>query len=175
MIMFQEKEIIEGCCKGNRKAQKALYDHFAPKMLALCFRYCDTLEEAEDVLQEGFIKVFQSIRSLKKNRSLEYWVRRIMINTSLNYLKKIKEFRYQDDIDDMGEKDQPQTSIDKTLEVKDLLEMIKSLPTGYRTVFNLFEIEGYTHKEIGDMLGISINTSKSQLLKAKRVLEKKIR
>ncbi|MFO7723792.1 MAG: RNA polymerase sigma factor [Bacteroidales bacterium] len=173
--MQNEKEIVEHCCKGRREAQKALYDHFAPKMLALCFRYCDSLEEAEDVLQEGFIKVFRYIGTFQGKSPIESWIRKIMVNTALNYLKKIADYRFHDDLDELPESLQPESGTVNTLEVKEMIEMIRTLPPGYRTVFNLFEIEGFNHKEIASMLGVSVNTSKSQLLKAKRMLQDKLR
>jgi RNA polymerase sigma factor (sigma-70 family) len=172
--MQNEKEIVENCCKGKREAQKALYDHFAPKMLALCFRYCDSLEEAEDLLQEGFIKVFRYIGTFQGKGSVESWIRKIMVNTALNYLKKIAEYRFQGDLDELPESLQPESEVNNHLEVKEMFDLIRTLPPGYRTVFNLFEIEGFSHKEIADTLGISVNTSKSQLLKAKRMLQEKI-
>lgn len=174
MVMFQEKEIVEGCCQGRRDSQQALYDHFAPKMLGLCFRYCDSVEEAEDVLQEGFIKVFQHIGTFRGKGSLESWIRRIMVNTALNYLKKIADYRFHDDIDELPESLQPEAEAASPMIVIELIDAIRSLPKGYRTVFNLYEIEGYEHREIASMLGISVNTSKSQLLKSKRILQKKL-
>lgn len=173
--MFQEKEIVKGCCKGRREAQQALYDHFASKMLGLCFRYCDSLEEAEDVLQDGFIKVFQHIRSFQGQGSLNGWIRRIMINTALNHLKKISDYRFHDDLDELPESLQPESENVFPMEVGELVGAIRSLPAGYRAVFNLFEVEGFSHKEIASMLGISVNTSKSQLLKAKRMLQEKLK
>lgn len=174
MVKFDEKEIVDGCLRGSRKAQQALYDRFASKMLGLCFRYCDSIEEAEDVLQEAFIRVFQHIGTVRNEGALEAWVRRIMINTSLNYLAKIAEYRYHDDLDEIPEGSQPEAVTGGEMEVEELLSLIKSLPVGYRTVFNLFEIEGYGHPEIAAMLGISVNTSKSQLLKARRMLQRKL-
>jgi RNA polymerase sigma factor (sigma-70 family) len=175
MVMQNEKEIVENCCKGRRDAQKALYDHFAPKMLALCFRYCDSIEEAEDVLQDGFIKVFRYIGTFQGKGSVESWIRKIMVNTALNYLKKIADSRFHDDLDELPEALQPESETENTMEVQEMIEMIRTLPPGYRTVFNLFEIEGFNHKEIASMLGVSVNTSKSQLLKAKRLLQQRIK
>ncbi len=174
MVIHQEKSIVEGCCQGRREAQQKLYDHFASKMLGLCFRYCDSIEEAEDLLQEGFIKVFRHIRTFKGDGPLESWIRRIMVNTALNYLKKIADYRFHDDLDELPEALQPESATSNQLEVKEIIDTIRKLPPGYRTVFNLFEIEGYGHKEIAAILNISVNTSKSQLLKAKRLLQKKL-
>jgi RNA polymerase sigma factor (sigma-70 family) len=174
MGIQQEKEIIDGCIKGRREAQKLLYDHFAAKMLALCFRYCDSVEEAEDVLQEGFIKVFSHIAEFKGQGAFEGWVRRIMVNTALNYLKKIAAYRFNEDLDELPEGQQPGVPPSDTLEAGFLIGKIRELPAGYRAVFNLYEVEGYSHNEIGKMLGISPNTSKSQLQKAKRLLRQKL-
>lgn len=174
MVMFHEKEIVEGCCKGRREAQRALYDHFASKMLGLCFRYCDSVEEAEDVLQEAFIRVFTSIHTFRGKGSLEGWIRKIMVNTALNHLKSIASFRFHEDLDDLAEAHQPESQQVNDMEINHLISVIKELPKGYRAVFNLFEIEGYSHQEIANMLGCTVNTSKSQLLKAKRMLQIKL-
>lgn len=174
MGILQEKEIIEGCMKGRREAQKLLYDHFAARMLALCFRYCDSVEEAEDVLQEGFIKVFAHIGEFRGQGALDGWVRRIMVNTALNYLKKIAPWRFNEDLDDLPDARQPGVHPSDAMDAAFVIEKIRELPAGYRAVFNLFEVEGYTHNEIGKMLGISPNTSKSQLQKAKRLLRQKL-
>ncbi len=172
--MFQEKEIVDGVRKGDRKAQQALYDHFAPRMLGLCFRYCDDAGDAEDVMQDAFIRVFRYIGTFTGEGSIEWWIRRIMVNTALNHLKKISASRYLSDIDDLPEGEQPAVAATATLEMDELLGLIRSLPPGYRTVFNLYEIEGYAHSEIAKMLRVSVNTSKSQLMKASRMLQKLI-
>jgi RNA polymerase sigma factor (sigma-70 family) len=157
--------------KGRRDAQKRLYDRFARRMLALCFRYCNSLEEAEDVLQEGFIKVFTCIGEYRRLGSLEGWIRKIMVNTALNHLRATEEYRFTEDLDGMPDGLQPAVMPGNTMETKHLISLVKSLPTGYRTVFNLFEVEGYSHKEIAKMLGVSTNTTKSQLRKAKQQLQ----
>lgn len=144
-------------------------------MLALCFRYCDTLEEAEDVLQEGFIKVFTSIGQCKKRSRIEAWMRTIMVNTALNYLRSIAGFRFSEELEGMPETVQPSVMPDNTMEVDHLIETIKDLPIGYRTVFNLYEVEGYSHAEIAEMLNVSINTSKSQLRKARQQLQEQLK
>lgn len=172
--MFNVKDVVKGCCRGKRESQYALYEHFAPKMLVLCFRYCDSQEEAEDVLQDGFILVFENIRSYKGKGSLEGWIRKIMVNTALNYLKKISKFRYHEAVDTLPDSSQPSVEPSVKMETRELLEMIRSLPPGYRLVFNLFEVEGYSHREIAEMLEISENTSKSQLMRAKKKLQEKI-
>ncbi len=171
MEAYKEKDIIKGCLQGEKACQKKLFDLYAAKMLGVCVRYCKSVTEAEDVLQEGFIKVFTHIRSYHEKGSLEGWIRRIMINTAINHLRKNKKFMYHEEIGSMQDliEDEEQRVDDYNLEV--ILQCIQKLPEGYRTVFNLYEVEGYSHKEIARMLSVSVNTSKSQLLKAKRQLK----
>jgi RNA polymerase sigma-70 factor (ECF subfamily) len=136
-------------------------------MLFVCFRYCKNREEAEDVVQEGFIKVFKNISSFKFEGSFEGWIRRIMVNTAIEFLRKQKQSKIFDDIEEVYV--HPESNYDATsqLSEKELLTMVHSMPMGYRTVFNMYAIEGYSHKEIAEALGISEGTSKSQLAKAK--------
>ena len=171
--MISEEEIVRGCKAGNRKAQRLLYDRYSKKMLGVSLRYCQNKQEAEDVLQEGFIKVFMNIDSFKEQGSFEGWVRRIMVNTAINnYQSNLKRYYHSDVEEEAGIPSENIDALNK-LSAKDLLKMIQSLPEGYRVVFNLFAIEGYSHKEIGEMLGISENTSKSQLSRARLSLQKK--
>jgi RNA polymerase sigma-70 factor (ECF subfamily) len=170
-----EEELLEGCIQGDQKFQYMLYKKFAPMMLAVCRRYTNSLEDAEDVLQDGFIKVFNNLDKYRRDGSLEGWVRRIMVNTALNQYRSNLKTLYQLDIDELQQviEDARPSNFDK-LNANVLLKMIETLPDGYKLIFNLYEIEGYAHKEIAEMLNISINTSKSQLLKARRVLQKKL-
>lgn len=170
-----EEELLEGCKKGDSKYQYMLYKKFASTMFVVCRRYATSLEEAEDVLQDGFIKVFANLDKYRGDGSLEGWVRRIMVNTALNQYRSSLKTLYQLDINEVHEviEDKRSSNLDK-LNANVLLKMIETLPNGYKLIFNLYEIEGYAHKEIAEMLNISINTSKSQLLKARRVLQKKI-
>jgi len=170
-----EEELLEGCIQGDQKFQYMLYKKFAPTMLAVCRRYTNSLEDAEDVLQDGFIKVFNNLDKYRRDGSLEGWVRRIMVNTALNQYRSNLKTLYQLDIDELQQviEDVRPSNFDK-LNANVLLKMIETLPDGYKLIFNLYEIEGYAHKEIAEMLNISINTSKSQLLKARRVLQKKL-
>ncbi len=172
--MISEAEIISGCVKGNKKAQKALYDKYSAKMLGVCIRYFRSIDEAEDALQEGFIKVFNNIDKFRNEGSFSGWIHRIIVNTALNYHKSNLKHYYAIDYDEIQEAVEDTKLSFDNLSVDFLLKVIQSLPEGYRLIFNLYEIEGYTHKEIGEMLGISINTSKSQLMKAKRYLQKKL-
>ncbi len=167
-----DEEIIEGCIKKNALAQKALYDKFAKKMMGVCLRYCDSQEEGEDVLQNGFIHVFNKIDSFRATGSLEGWIRKIIVNTALTSLRKAKKLDANVEIDSVESMTEDPNRLGETFAVKELLKIIQSLPTGFRTVFNLHAIEGYSHKEIGDMLGITEGTSKSQYSRAKAYLQK---
>jgi RNA polymerase sigma factor (sigma-70 family) len=170
-----DEELVKGCVEGKSKFQEAFYYKFAAVMKGVCIRYSDTIEEAEDILQDGFIKVFLNLKNFRLDGSLEGWVRRIMVNTALNYYRAKQKSSYHANIDEIVEivEDARIDNYDK-LNAKVLLKMIEELPPGYRIVFNMFEIEGYSHKEIADELNISVNTSKSQLLKARRALQQKI-
>jgi RNA polymerase sigma factor (sigma-70 family) len=171
-FMLSENELIEGCCKGTRAFQKALYDRYCRKMLVVCLRYSKTTAEAEDIVQEGFVKVFQGIKDFRQESKLETWITRIMVNTALNVQRK-KLYLYP--MVDVTELVLPEEEMSLSgLNVSQLLEMIQSLPQGCQIVFNLFAIEGYSHKEIAEMLGISEGTSKSQFARAKSLLQSKI-
>jgi len=154
--------------------QKALYERFASKMLGVCLRYARDKEEAEDMLQEGFIKVFVKLKEFRGDGSFEGWIRRVMVNTAINYYMRFRKHLYQQDIKDIEEITEDQHVVFDHLHVKDLLQLVQSLPVGYRTVFNLYEIEGYQHKEIATMMDISVSTSKTQLLHARRLLQRKL-
>lgn len=170
-----DEELVRGCVEGKSKFQQVLYTRFAPVMKGVCIRYSDTIEEAEDILQDGFIKVYLNLKNFRLDGSLEGWVRRIMVNTALNYYRAKQKSSYHANIDEIVEsvEDIRIDNYDK-LNTKVLLQMIEELPPGYRMVFNMFEIEGYSHKEIAEELNVSVNTSKSQLLKARRSLQQKI-
>lgn len=154
--------------------QKILYERFAPKMLGVCLRYARDKEEAEDMLQEGFIKVFFKLGEFRGEGSFEGWIRRIMVNTAINYYLRLRKHFYQHDIKEIEEIVEDQHVAFDQLHVKDLLALVQALPTGYRTVFNLYEVEGYQHKEIAEMMKISVSTSKTQLLHARRLLQKRL-
>lgn len=170
--MLTEQELIEGCRKGERTAQRALYDRFCRKMTVLCLRYSKTTAEAEDILQEGFVKVFNAIKDFRQESKLETWITRIMVNTALNVQRK-KLYLYP--MVDVQEIELPENEISMSgINFQQLLEMIQSLPQGCQIVFNLFAIEGYSHKEIAEQLGISEGTSKSQFARAKSLLQQKL-
>jgi RNA polymerase sigma-70 factor (ECF subfamily) len=144
-----------------------LFDKFAPKMLTVCLRYAKDTTEAEDVLQEGFVKVFGKLSDFKMEGSLEGWIRRIMVNTSLDSIRKNKKYLTDAKLEDVDYKVMSLESASDQLQAEDLLKLVQLLPEGYKVVFNLFAIEGYSHKEIADLLGVSENTSKSQYSRAR--------
>ncbi|QTN38337.1 RNA polymerase sigma factor [Cryomorphaceae bacterium] len=167
-----EEQLIRKCLKGERKAQRALYDRFAGKMLGVCRRYVRSQYDAEEVLSNGFIKVFHNLEYYRSEGSFEGWIRQIMVREALNFLRKQKAF-FEETEDAVLESLEP-VAEQRELEAQDLMQLIDELPTGYRTVFNLFAIEGYSHKEIGYELGISEGTSKSQLSKARKMLQERM-
>lgn len=171
--MLSEKDLVNQCTKGVRTAQQALYDLHCTRLMAICMRYTKSTPEAEDVLQEGFLKVFNSIKSFRFESSLTTWMTRIMINTALNHQRQKLYMLPMVDVEDAGlHEDEKITLAD--FHFSELVGMIQSLPDGCRVVFNLFAIEGYGHKEIGEMLGISEGTSKSQYNRAKSLLRAKL-
>jgi RNA polymerase sigma factor (sigma-70 family) len=170
--MLGEQELIDGCRKGDRSFQRALYDRFSRKMLVVCMRYSKSSAEAEDILQEAFVKVFQGIKDFRQESKLETWITRIMVNTALNAQRKKLYLFPMVDVEDTNLTTE-EVSI-TGMNVQDLLEMIQSPPQGCQVVFNMFAIEGYSHKEIADMLGISEGTSKSQYARARSLLQNKL-
>ena len=167
-----DEQLIEGCVNGNAKAQRHLYDKYVRKMLGVCLRYAHNEEEANDILQDGFVKVFEKLGSYKGSGSLEGWVRRIFVNTAIDNHRKTKVLRYNVDIDDVSYQLAAQGYILETLAARDLMKVIDKLPIGYKMVFNMYAIEGYSHKEIAEQLNISVNTSKSQYSRAKTYIRK---
>jgi len=170
---LSEKEIILGCLKNDIKSQKALFDNYSNKMKSLCLRYVGNEQDAEDVLQEGFILVFTKLKNYKFDGSFEGWLRKIMINVSLRFLKKNKKNLVKN-IEEVYSLYDKNESIYSKLSQDDLMQILYKLPDGYRVVFNMFAIEGYSHKEIGKLLKIGESTSRSQLAKAKKRLRKLI-
>lgn len=169
-----DEQIVQGCIQKHPIAQKHLYDKFSRKMMGVCLRYSDNTEEAEDVVQNGFISVFENISSFRSEGSLEGWVRRIMVNTALTQLRKNKKLKLNVELDSVEYMLPGTNHITEKFGANDLLKIIQTLPTGFKTVFNLYAIEGYSHKEIGEMLNISEGTSKSQYSRAKASLQKMI-
>ena len=166
-----EKALIKGCRKGKRQAQQQVYETYSPKMFAVCLRYVRHQFDAEEVMTNGFLKVFSKIDQFKEEGSFEGWIRRIMVNEALNHLRKNKMQQSEVDIENTREVAE-YAEAESNLNAEDLMKCVNQLPDGYRTVFNLYAIEGYSHKEIAEQLGISTNTSKSQLSRARVLLQK---
>lgn len=172
--MISEHKLLKECRRGNAKYQRLLYERYSAKMLVVCARYFMSIQEAQDALQDGFIKVFANIDSFREEGSLEGWVRRIMVNTSLNLHRKNLKHYYNVDLGETESRIADHKQSVDNLEVQDILKLIQQLPNGYKIVFNLYEIEGYSHQEIAEELNVSISTSKTQLLKARRRLRNQI-
>ncbi|HMS29964.1 MAG TPA: RNA polymerase sigma factor [Saprospiraceae bacterium] len=166
-------EMVEACLRGDRISQKKLFDLFAGRMLAVCMRYSKHRMEAEDLLQDGFIRVFMNLDQFKNEGPLEQWIRRIMINNAIKKYHKKSNQNESYTIDTVVEEGVQPDAIDQISE-QEMMDMIAELPDGYRMVFNLFAIEGYSHKEISEMMHIEESTSRSQLAKARKVLQDKI-
>jgi RNA polymerase sigma-70 factor (ECF subfamily) len=171
--MLQDEDLIKGCAKGDRASQKALYDRYCRKMMPICQRYAKSDQEAEDILQEGFVKVFSNISKFRAEAQLATWITRIMINTALNAQRSKMYMLPMVDVEE-GHAVQQDDVLLSHFHLSELLKLIQSLPDGCRVVFNLFAMEGYSHKEISDALGISVGTSKSQYNRAKNLLREKI-
>jgi len=165
--VMDDNTLVLECVKCNPKAQRLLFDKFASKMLTVCLRYAKDTAEAEDVLQEGFVKVFGKLSDFKMEGSLEGWIRRIMVNTSLDAIRKNKKYLTDAKLEDVEYKISSLESASDQLQADDLMKLVHALPQGYKVVFNLFAIEGYSHREIADLLGVSENTSKSQYSRAR--------
>lgn len=171
--MTIETDLIKGCIEGDRRMQKELYDRFSPKMYAVCLRYMGNADDAQDILQEGFIKIYKNLERFRGDGSFEGWVRRIFVNTAIEQIRKKKmdvsltekeetiEYKSVSAVDNINE--------------KDLLKIVSGLSPGYRSVFNMYVVEGFSHKEIGELLGISEGTSKSQLARARMILQDRIK
>ncbi|MEO6733264.1 MAG: sigma-70 family RNA polymerase sigma factor [Ferruginibacter sp.] len=166
-----EELMLAGCLRNNAASQEALYNRFSPRMLGVCYRFAKNREDAEDMLQEGFIKVFSQIHQYRSEGALEGWIRRIVVHTCINVLKKNKKFSDSVDITFAGGIGIREESIPSIMQAKEVVECIRLLPIGYRTVLNLYAIEGFSHKEIGNMLDIEESTSRSQYTRAKAMLE----
>lgn len=170
-----EDELIQGCIRGDATCQKEVFHRYASHMLGVCNRYARNPADAEDILQDGFIKVFNKIHQFKSEGSFEGWIRRIMVNTAL---KKYSLRRFEKEVSGYDITDKDESSLEPTaynyLTEKDLLHLINNLPDGYRMIFNLYVIEGYQHEEIAVMLKIQPGTSRSQLVKARAMLQKQI-
>jgi RNA polymerase sigma-70 factor (ECF subfamily) len=171
--MLGEKELVQGCARGDRASQKALYERYCRKMMVVCQRYSRSTQEAEDTLQEGFIKIFKSIGEFRAESKLETWITRIMINTALNSQRQKLYLMPMVDVTEISLSEREEVSL-SGFHLEELIDMVQTLPDGCRIVFNLFAIEGYGHQEIAKMLDISEGTSKSQYNRAKVLLRAKL-
>ena len=172
---ISEEKLIEGCIEGNRYAQKMLFEKYRSLMFAICMRYAKSKDEAEDVMLEGFMKIYSCLSEFKRKGSFEGWLKKIMVNAAINNYRTNLKHYYNSTIDDnffeiKDEKDNFKTNYSAEY----LIKLIQALPDGYRMVFNLYEIEGYSHKEIAEIMNISISTAKTQLFYAKKSLQKKL-
>jgi RNA polymerase sigma-70 factor (ECF subfamily) len=172
--MYTDKELIERCLKNDPKAQEFLYKRFSRRMYGICLRYARNTLEADDILQEGFIKVFTFLKDFRQEGSFEGWVRRTIVNTAINYYNSKQNEWNETSIDKVESYQSTAEDILDKISTADLLQLIQELPEGYRMVFNLYVIEGYHHPEIAEMLHISENTSKSQLSRARMSLQEKL-
>jgi RNA polymerase sigma factor (sigma-70 family) len=173
-MIVNEQDLVNGCRRRERSAQKRLYDAFAGKMFAVCLRYVKNRADAEDVLQDSFIKIYENIDSFRGDSPLQYWIKSIVVNTALKHLRKQK---YPLELDDVHTYDNYVADTEFTLagfQMQQLLDFIQELPPGCQTVFNLYAIEGYQHNEIAELMGISEGTSKSQYSRARSLLQQKL-
>jgi len=165
-----EQAIIAGCLQNDVAAQRELYNRYSPKMLSVCYRFAQSREDGEDMLQEGFIKVFTQMHTFQNKGAFEGWIRRIIVHTCINFLKKHKKFNESVDLA-YADYIQVKEETVPSMQARQIIECIRLLPLGYRTVLNLYALEGYSHKEIGQMLDIEESTSRSQYTRAKSMLE----
>jgi RNA polymerase sigma factor (sigma-70 family) len=178
--MIPDQQIIEGCLAGKRKSFSLLYKKYASVMLGVCMRYCKNRGDAEDVMQDGFLKVFSQIHKFRHEGSFEGWIKRIMINAAIDNYQSNLRLSFIQESGNLAQIQEPVDNAEDDLPAEmnipkeKLMAMIQELPDGYRMVFNLYAIEGFGHKDIASMLGISESTSKTQLLKARKVLRRKI-
>jgi RNA polymerase sigma-70 factor (ECF subfamily) len=173
-VEMDDATLAEECVNGNIRAQRALFDKYARKMMGVCLRYTKNTDEAEDVLQDGFVKVYQKLKDFKKEGSLEGWIRRIMVNTALDQLRKNARLLGDVQVEEVDYKVQGSSFVVEQLMADDLMKLIHQLPEGYKVVFNLYAIEGYRHQEIGETLGITESTSKSQYSRARAYLRERL-
>jgi len=171
---MKEQTLVKKCLEGNRKAQKQLFNEHAPQMMTVCKRYANSSDQATDMLQEGFIKVFQKLNTFSGTGSLAGWIRMVVINNALTMLRREKKFSYHEDVEELAYIASTDTDVLAQLSFENLMDLISSLPLGYKTVFNLYAVEGFAHKEIAEKLGITESTSKTQYRKAKLALQKLI-
>lgn len=166
-----EQSILAGCLNNDPSSQRELYNRYSPKMLSVCYRFANSREDAEDMLQEGFIKVFTQMHTFQNKGAFEGWIRRIIVHTCINFLKKNKKFSNSIDLEQADYLEVKEETMPSVMQARQIIECIRLLPLGYRTVLNLYAMEGYSHREIADMLDIEESTSRSQYTRAKSMLE----
>jgi RNA polymerase sigma factor (sigma-70 family) len=167
---MNEKELLRRCRKNDRAAQKLLYDSYAPEMLAICYRYTKSIDDAEDVLQEGFVKCFTQLEKFRGDGPVGAWIRRIMVTTAISYLRRNSRYRNQMDFSAPALHPVLEEAATPLLQAAELMECVRKLSAGYQAVFNLVGIEGYPHEEAAQLLGISVQTSRSQYSRARAQL-----
>jgi RNA polymerase sigma-70 factor (ECF subfamily) len=173
--VYNEADIILRCQKNDKKAQKVLYDMYAPVLLGIAMRYVYDKAEGEDILQDAFLKILKNIKQFQGKGSFEGWMKRILVNTAIgNYRKNLKHYHHADIMEIRETETAEYTIYDAEFTREELFDVIRSLPDGYRVVFNLYAVEGYKHKEIAEMLGVDIATSKSQFSRARKLIQKKL-
>jgi len=173
--MMSDQQIIEGCANHERKAQQVLYDKYSHFLLGVCLRYASDKAEAEDILQDSFLKIFSNIKDFSGTGSFIGWLRKVAVNTAITHYHKNLKYRYHVDIEEYVSVETGTTSFEEDFFTSDeLYKVLNELPTGYRMVFNLYAVEGYKHKEIAEILGVDTNTSKSQYSRAKAVIRDKL-
>ena len=173
---MEERQLIEGCIRGDENARKVMYELHAPSMMSVCLRYVCNRDTARDLLHDGFVKLFTKIHTYSGVGSFSGWVRRIFVTTALEHLRKSQKWQYGVDVEiaDPQEEEGPMISLFEHLSADDLFDFVTLLPIKYRTIFNMHAIERYTHKEIAQKLGISENTVRSQYMRAKKMLQKTV-
>ena len=175
MAELFDLQLIRSCIDGDRQSQKALYDRLAPRMFPICIRYIGDRDQAADILQDGFITLFSKLKDYKGEGSFEGWARRVFVTTALMALRKKDALKMSEELDTVKGMKAETVSQTQNIGYKELMKLVMSLPPGFRTVFNMYSIEGYSHKEIAEMLGISETTSRTQLSRARIWLQKKIK
>lgn len=173
--MLSEEEIIQGCIRNDRAMQKELYQRYSGRMFAICLRYARSRDEGQDMLQEGFMKIYKKISQFSREHSFEGWMKRVFVNTAITHYRNNLKYYYQEEINEVHENAGIHHNVDDyEYSKEEMMDVIAKLPDGYRVVFCAFAIEGFKHKEIGEMLGIDESTSKSQYHRARKMIQQKL-
>jgi RNA polymerase sigma factor (sigma-70 family) len=173
--MSIDDKLVDDCIARDRIAQRTIFERYKAMMMGICLRYCKSKDEAEDVMMEGFMTIFTEAHTFRRDGAFEQWMKRIMINTAINNYRKNLKHYFHSDIDEIDEHTLIKSEVAENYSAKELLNLLQDLPEGYRLVFNLYAVEGYKHREIAKMLGITTGTSKSQLSKARKMLQGKVK